>query len=731
MANVNIKINKSSREVSIGRSFAGVQLENLQDKFIVTFDTFVDGDASLEYEVNGEPYYVNMTKSEETYSVDITQVLISEEGIYPFQVRIVSGESIFKSKIFYLKTYPSINAQEFAPSYTSWKDWVIEYVDENGGAINVVQKNGVDLPIVDKVVNVEVPTKTSDIQNDSGYITSNDLPTVDQSYDGTSAKAQSGKAVAEALSTVTGVTDYNELDNIPIENIQDGTVYEEGAYYKQDKQYKYGKFYNNQSIDTTSRIYFDTSKTDEMVAWFKTLSYNGEETYGLATLIQGRGDFGLMVLKVVINNEDVYCLVRISNVVAFVYATDNGSFEGMSWTAGWHLDDGDFVSWDAGNNTIKYIVNDSDRWNGNFFGSSKTEISGDLLKFKDNSLTKQLFSEDRVLDLGTVYSQYGEIPAIDREIEISEDEYNKLVNNEIDAVKITVEFPDSNVYIGYKLYAGRITDVINYNPSNNQYANAYVFKGEIRFADISSDLIVAIAPTQTGYGATIQTQAKAKVSADDIDSGTAPSGRVIASDGSGGASWVAQTVEGANIKSTGQNANNVPISDGDGGVSWGKITTSQMDSGSATAGQVLTADGNGGAGWQSASGGGTTLNKYTYTATNPTNTTFYNNFIAICENAKGQYHGDLKATINSYSNLWFNVKDITLHGSGGYWYLTGIAKYQTTMFICYMVLSSSPTTASYMLVIDLTTSTITSTQITSFSIASANITYYNDTQLHT
>lgn len=37
--------------------------------------------------------------------------------------------------------------------------------------IETIQKNGVDLDIVNKTVNVEVPTKTSDILNDSGFIT--------------------------------------------------------------------------------------------------------------------------------------------------------------------------------------------------------------------------------------------------------------------------------------------------------------------------------------------------------------------------------------------------------------------------------------------------------------------------------------------------------------------------------------------------------------------------------
>lgn len=39
-----------------------------------------------------------------------------------------------------------------------------------GGAVDVIQVNGVEQPNSDGVVNLEVPTKTSDLQNDSGFL---------------------------------------------------------------------------------------------------------------------------------------------------------------------------------------------------------------------------------------------------------------------------------------------------------------------------------------------------------------------------------------------------------------------------------------------------------------------------------------------------------------------------------------------------------------------------------
>ena len=47
-----------------------------------------------------------------------------------------------------------------------------EYVEANGGKIDTIKVNGTAQVISDKTVNITVPTKTSDITNDSGYLTS-------------------------------------------------------------------------------------------------------------------------------------------------------------------------------------------------------------------------------------------------------------------------------------------------------------------------------------------------------------------------------------------------------------------------------------------------------------------------------------------------------------------------------------------------------------------------------
>lgn len=47
-----------------------------------------------------------------------------------------------------------------------------DYVEANGGKIDTIKVNGTAQTITDKTVNITVPTKTSDLTNDSGYLTS-------------------------------------------------------------------------------------------------------------------------------------------------------------------------------------------------------------------------------------------------------------------------------------------------------------------------------------------------------------------------------------------------------------------------------------------------------------------------------------------------------------------------------------------------------------------------------
>lgn len=51
------------------------------------------------------------------------------------------------------------------------------YVDTNGGKIDKIQVNGTDQTITNKTVNITVPTKVSDLTNDSGFQTETQVDT--------------------------------------------------------------------------------------------------------------------------------------------------------------------------------------------------------------------------------------------------------------------------------------------------------------------------------------------------------------------------------------------------------------------------------------------------------------------------------------------------------------------------------------------------------------------------
>lgn len=99
-----------------------------------------------------------------------------------------------------------------------------------GAQVNVlegIQKNGTNVTITNKIANISVPTKTSDITNDSGFITSSDIPegaaasTTTPKMNGTAAigtelafargdhvhPTDTSRAAASAVTSLTGRVD--------------------------------------------------------------------------------------------------------------------------------------------------------------------------------------------------------------------------------------------------------------------------------------------------------------------------------------------------------------------------------------------------------------------------------------------------------------------------------------------------------------------------------------------
>jgi len=93
-----------------------------------------------------------------------------------------------------------------------------DYVDSNGGKIDTIEVNGTPQTITNKTVDLSVPTKTSDITNDSGYITSASLPTVNDATltiqkNGTTVQTFTANSGSNKTANITVPTDTNDLTN--------------------------------------------------------------------------------------------------------------------------------------------------------------------------------------------------------------------------------------------------------------------------------------------------------------------------------------------------------------------------------------------------------------------------------------------------------------------------------------------------------------------------------------
>lgn len=74
-----------------------------------------------------------------------------------------------------------------------------QYVDQNGGKIDKIQVNGTEQTITNKTVNITVPTKVSDITNDSNFQTE------------TQVDAKIASSVASVVTLKGSVATYNDL----------------------------------------------------------------------------------------------------------------------------------------------------------------------------------------------------------------------------------------------------------------------------------------------------------------------------------------------------------------------------------------------------------------------------------------------------------------------------------------------------------------------------------------
>lgn len=180
MKNIEIKIDKNTRMVDLSKTIIGNDSENLQGKIVFSFvEDFVNGQARLHYEINGEKKWVALDKVEETYELPIKSVL-TKKGQIDMQLVITEGVEeenvpVFKSNKFYMYCNSSINAIEEEPiGYDSW----IEIANTK-----LNQVDNLDVNLENNILTVtkkDGSTQSQNVKGDSYEITEEDYKKIEE-----------------------------------------------------------------------------------------------------------------------------------------------------------------------------------------------------------------------------------------------------------------------------------------------------------------------------------------------------------------------------------------------------------------------------------------------------------------------------------------------------------------------------------------------------------------------
>lgn len=195
MKDIIIKIERKTSQVFLNKKVLGINGENLQGNIVFEFlDQFVDGIAWLELETKETKGYLLLTKENNTYKLPILSSLLAKKGYLTMQLRITESENVegipvFKSNEFYLEVKGAINSTEtIEEQYPSWVDMVNEKINviktdgkgnkylSDDGTYKYVEGGGSnggggDIDLSDYATKDEIPTKTSQLTNDSGFLT--------------------------------------------------------------------------------------------------------------------------------------------------------------------------------------------------------------------------------------------------------------------------------------------------------------------------------------------------------------------------------------------------------------------------------------------------------------------------------------------------------------------------------------------------------------------------------
>ena len=254
MNNIEIMINRETKKVYLSKTIIGNEGENLQGNLIFVFDSFVAGQARLEFEIGGVKDTVYPRRVGETYQMPILSKL-TKKGQIDMQLIITEGieedsTPIFKSNVFYLYCNHSLNIDTEEPEeYQSWmdiantklnqadnlnvdlqeteKDTTIVVTKKDGSSQCAKVNNFDDLKNIPTLNGVELKGTLSlsdlNLQPAGNYITKEELPHLTESdptvpqyvKDITKEEIESWNNL---LTSGEGTKDYEKLINLPMFN---------------------------------------------------------------------------------------------------------------------------------------------------------------------------------------------------------------------------------------------------------------------------------------------------------------------------------------------------------------------------------------------------------------------------------------------------------------------------------------------------------------------------------
>lgn len=337
--------------------------------------------------------------------------------------------------------------------------------------------------------------------NSKTLATTDQLPTVNNAtLTITQGGVSKGTFTANASSDVTialdagGAGDYNDLDNIPIENISGASA----------------AFNTGDTLINGDKIYFNTSKTTEMADFLTNLNYTLEGGV-VEYLVYGTDRFDLfaynltsMSLGYVILLNDYYNSSRRSTII---YGTTSGEIPGeMTWNQGWNnlAADGSFTL--SLRNTETLTVGEASGWNGTLIGKSSNWVSyengvyyktgGIIYRCIDGVLKKVLNEGDvgGVLDGGSMNSYYNLIANGSTSYTMPTSVFNTINNNKDKnyIVRVTGSYSGQTGYFYFRAVgiADTDNDEIQLSPILGD-SYAYYLSGSFTASSLTKTLYLA------------------------------------------------------------------------------------------------------------------------------------------------------------------------------------------------------------------------------------------------